>query len=291
MKISIITPSYNQGRFIARTLRSVADQGIAELEHLVMDGGSRDETVEVLRAAQPPVTWVSEPDAGQTDALNKGLRAARGDIIGWLNSDDVYYPGALEKVLEVFSRNPDVDVLYGMADHIDEHDRVMEPYPTEPWDPSRLSETCIICQPALFFRRSVVQRCGYPDVALHYCMDYEYWIRLAKSGMKFMYLESRLAGSRMYGENKTLGARVAVHAEINDMLRTHLGRVPERWLFNYAHAVVEGRVDRSRHPRKFLACLVLRSGIASLRWNRTLSPTLRRVLGEWSRTLFRRSGA
>jgi glycosyltransferase involved in cell wall biosynthesis len=286
MKVSVITPSFNQGRFIERTLRSVAGQGIGSLEHLVMDGGSTDETLAVLRAAGPAVTWRSEPDAGQTDALNKGLRAARGEIIGWLNSDDVYYPGAIQRVLEVFDSEPEVDVVYGAADHIDEQDRVIEPYPSEPWNPERLRETCFICQPALFFRRSVVDRCGLPDPALHYCMDYEYWIRLAGRGMRFLYLDEKLAGSRMYGENKTLGARVAVHAEINDMLRRHLGAVPDRWLFNYAHAVVEQRVDRARSPRLFVVCLILRSALAALRWNRSLSPALRRALAQWGRGLF-----
>jgi glycosyltransferase involved in cell wall biosynthesis len=289
MKVSIVTPSYNQGRFIARTLQSVAAQEVESLEHLVMDGGSSDQTVAVLRAAMPAVRWVSEPDSGQTDALNKGIRASTGEIIGWLNSDDVYYPGAIRRVLEVFEREPDVDIVYGNADHIDVDDRPIDPYPTEPWDPVRLLETCFICQPALFFRRRVVEQCGYPDVELHYCMDYEYWIRLARAGMRFRHVDARLAGSRMYGENKTLGARVAVHAEINDMLRRHCGRVPDRWIFNYAHAVVDARIDRSRYPRWYLARLVLHSTYAALRWNRSLSPALRKVLGGWSASLLGRA--
>lgn len=290
MRISIVTPSFNQGRFIGRTLQSVADQGVEGLEHLVMDGGSKDETVAVLQAFRPAVRWVSEPDRGQTDALNKGIRVARGEIIGWLNSDDVYYPGAVAAVLQVFAAEPDVDVVYGMADHIDADDVVFEAYPTEPWDAARLAESCFICQPALFFRRSAVDRFGLPDAALHYCMDYEYWLRLARGGARFRYLERKLAGSRMYADNKTLGARVAVHAEINDMLRAHFGRVPDRWLFNHAHAVVERSVERARHPRRFLACLVLHSALASLRWNRSLSPALRRMLGEWTGNLLRGTG-
>lgn len=291
MKISIVTPSFNQGRFIERTLLSVAEQDVEGLEHLVMDGGSNDETVAVLQAFRPAVRWVSEPDRGQTDALNKGIRAARGDIIGWLNSDDVYYPGAVAAVLRIFDAEPDVDVVYGMADHIDADDVAFEAYPTEPWDGARLTESCFICQPALFFRRSAVDRFGLPDAALHYCMDYEYWLRLARGGAKFRYLERKLAGSRMYADNKTLGARVAVHAEINDMLRRHLGRVPDRWLFNYAHALVESRIDRARHPRRFLLGLLLQSTLAALRWNRSVSPAMRRALGSWSGGVFARAGA
>ena len=185
MKVSIVTPSFSQVRFIERTLVSVAHQDIDGLEHLVMDGGSKDETVRVLRDFDPPVRWRSEPDRGQTDALNKGLREAAGEIIGWLNSDDVYYPGAIKRVLEVFEEHPEVDVVYGMADHIDENDRAFEAYPTEPWDLTRLQDTCFICQPALFMRRSVLERYGYPDDNLHYCMDYEYWMRLGLQGARF----------------------------------------------------------------------------------------------------------
>jgi len=287
VKISIITPSFNQGRFILRTLESVAAQGIDGLEHLVMDGGSSDETVEVLRAFSPAVRWVSEKDDGQTDALNKGLRASGGEIIGWLNSDDIYYPGAVARVLAEFAAHPEVDVVYGMADHIDVDDKVIESYPTEPWDPARLRETCFICQPALFFRRRVIERHGLPDVGLHYCMDYEYWLRLAEGGARFHYVEQKLAGSRLYGENKTLGARVAVHREINDMMKRLFGRVPERWIYNYAHAVVEPRIERGRSPRLFLLCLVLQVCIAALRWNRGLGPRMRAQLLEWWRNAYR----
>ena len=227
MKISVVTPSFNQGQFIERTLQSVASQTGAEIEHVVFDGGSTDDTVAILEHFSPPVRWVSEKDKGQTDAINKGIRASDGEIIGWLNSDDVYYPGALARVAGFFEANPGIDVVYGMADHIDLEDHAFEPYPTEPWDFARLKETC---QPALFFRRRVVERHGLLDESLHYCMDYEYWLRLGKAGTRFAYLEEKLAGSRLYAETKTLGARVKVHREINDMFKKLFGAVPDRWL-------------------------------------------------------------
>jgi glycosyltransferase involved in cell wall biosynthesis len=138
MKVSIVTPSFNQGQFIERTLQSVACQAGVEIEHVVFDGGSTDNTVEVLKNFSPPVRWVSKKDKGQTDAVNQGIRATDGEIMGWLNSDDIYYPGAVAHVVEYFDRHPEIDVVYGMADHIDLEDQVFECYPSEPWDFERL---------------------------------------------------------------------------------------------------------------------------------------------------------
>lgn len=271
MKISIITPSYNQGQFIERTLLSVASQTGGEIEHVVFDGNSNDNTVEILQKATSLNHWVSEKDKGQTDAVNKGILATSGEIIGWLNSDDIYYPGAIETVLDYFNKNPDVDVVYGMADHIDINDKPFETYPTEPWNFNRLKEVCIICQPALFFRRKVVEQHGLLDESLNYCMDYEYWLRLGKAGVRFGYLEKKLAGSRLYAENKTLGAKVKVHREINDMFKKKFGKVPTSWLFNYAHSVVENKIVREKNPIRYLSAILISTVHSSFHWNKRLS--------------------
>ena len=126
-----------------------------------------------------------------------------------------------------------------MADHIDISDFPFEQYPTEPWNFKRLKNTCFICQPALFFRRRVVESHGLLDISLQYCMDYEYWLRLGKEGVHFEYLPVKLAGSRLYAGNKTMGARVEVHREIKDMLKKMFGRTPRKWLFNYIIVVVK----------------------------------------------------
>jgi glycosyltransferase involved in cell wall biosynthesis len=281
MKVSIITPSFNQGQFIERTLQSVASQTGAEIEHVVFDGGSTDQTVEILTYFTPPVRWVSEKDNGQTDAVNKGISATHGDIIGWLNSDDIYYPGAIKSVVTFFANNPEIDVVYGMADHIDLDDQAFESYPTELWDFERLKETCFICQPALFFRRRVVNDHGLLDESFNYCMDYEYWLRLGKAGVKFSYIEEKLAGSRLYAENKTLGSRVKVHREINDMFKKLFGRVPDRWLFNYGHAVVDLEISRAVSPRLYVLKVALITVVSSLCWNFRVSLEMSKTIYGW----------
>jgi GT2 family glycosyltransferase len=278
MKVSVVTPSFNQGQFIERTLISVAGQTGVEVEHVVYDGGSVDDTLDVLKRFGHGVEWVSEKDRGQTDAVNKGIRATNGDIIGWLNSDDIYYPGAIKRAVAFFESHPEVDVVYGMADHIDLVDRAFESYPTEPWDFERLKETCFICQPATFFRRRVVEEHGLLDERRHFCMDYEYWLRLAKAGARFAYLEEKLAGSRLYAENKTLGSRLKVHAEINDMHKSLFGTVPERWLWNYAHAEIDPQIDREKSPRWYALRLMISIVITTLRWNGRITPSMKPYL-------------
>ena len=278
MKVSIITPSYNQGHFIERTLKSVANQTGGDIEHIAMDGGSTDNTIEILKQFSSSVKWVSEEDNGQADAVNKGIRMCDGEIIGWLNSDDMFYPGAIEKITDFFELNPDIEVVYGMADHIDKEDQAFEQYPTEEWDFERLKYTCFISQPALFFRRRVIEEQGLLDESLQYCMDYEYWLRLGKAGVRFAFLPEKLAGSRLYAENKTLGSRKKVHHEINDMLKKKFGRVPDRWLNNYAHVSIEPRLKGSQRSTRILLEFQVRTVIAALKWNRVVSNQMGRSL-------------
>ncbi len=266
--ISIITPSYNQGRFIERTVLSVIGQHVSGLEYVVIDGGSTDQTLEILKRYDDRLNWVSEKDRGQADAVNKGIKMTRGDIIGWLNSDDIYYPGALSAVISFFDSHPGADIVYGRADQIDIYDRIIEPYHIEDWNYERLKETCYICQPAVFFRRKVVERFGVLDDRLQYCMDYEYWLRLGKI-LPFFKTNSTLAGSRIYKETKTLGERIAVHKEINDMFKKRLGSVPSKWIFNYAHAIAdENGYDRMVKSEnfKYVTMLIYISILSFLKW-------------------------
>ena len=282
LRISVVTPSYNQGRFIEATIQSVLSQGIADLEYVIYDNQSQDETLGILSKYTPPVRWVSEPDRGQTHAVNKGICDTDGEIIGWLNSDDIYFLGAFKSVLDYFEAHPDIDVIYGDADHIDVDGQVIEAYYTEPWDLERLKDICYLCQPAVFFRRRVVERFGLLDERLRYCMDYEYWLRLGLGGARFGYLPEKLAGSRLYLENKTLGSKRKFHAEINDMLFRTLGKVPDRWLFNYAHAVLDERGPRSEQAH-FGLKVCLYTIRAALHWNHMVSYPMLQVFWRWGR--------
>ncbi len=265
LTVSIVTPSLNQGQFIERTLMSVANQNWPGIEHVVFDGGSTDNTIDILQKFSLPIKWVSEKDKGQSDAINKGIRTTEGDIIGWLNSDDIYYPDTIARIVTFFTEHPEIDLVYGQADHIDVNDRPFESYPTEPWNSERFNEVCFICQPAVFFRRQVVEQHGLLDESLHYCMDYEYWHRLAGAGVRFAYLEEKLAGSRLYADNKTLGSKVKVHREINDMFQRRLGAVPKRWLQNYAHITMHERLEGHMTSRMEFN---FRYFIAKLRWKK-----------------------
>ncbi|MBV9354378.1 MAG: glycosyltransferase [Chloroflexi bacterium] len=279
--ISIVTPSFNQGRYIERTIESVLGQDVPGLEYVIMDGGSTDQTVEILRRYDGRLRWTSGPDGGHSDAINKGIAATHGDIVGWLNSDDVYFPGALQRVVGYFAEHPEAEVVYGDAHHIDAEDHFIEHYPTEPWSYERLKELCFISQPATFLRRQVARDNGPLDTSLRYCMDYDYWFRLAGRGVRFSYLPELLAATRLHDEAATLAQRIECHVVTNDITRRHLGRTPDKWIFNYAHAVVERDGKHQAGKPWSTYALTAVSLYAALRWNRCVSPSMLRTLGRW----------
>jgi len=277
--ISVITPSFNQGKFIERTIQSVLSQNV-EVEYVIFDAASTDNTLNILKKYERQLKWISEPDAGQADAVNKGIRATKGDIIAWINSDDVYLEGALKQVHDFFEQNPTVDVAYGNAWYVDADDHTLNPYTTEPWDVERLKEVCFICQPAAFFRRRVIDRLGLLDASLQYCMDYEFWLRLGLGGAQFIHLPLYLACSRMYPENKTLGQKTAVHIETNNMLKKNLGHVPDSWLNSYAFHMADAMgYSQDVNKRRFFFQLASQSLKADLHWNKSINiKTLKRAV-------------
>jgi glycosyltransferase involved in cell wall biosynthesis len=203
-----------------------------------MDGGSTDGTIGILKEYGDRLEWVSEPDGGQASAINKGWRRARGTILAYLNSDDTYLPGAVENAVAALGAHSEAGAVYGEGYHVDESGAVIERYPTEAFDMSRLAETCFICQPTVFLRRDIVERLGYLDESLRYCMDYDLWIRLAHVS-PLVHLPEYLANSRLHADTKTLSQRVPVHAEILRTVHRHFGRVTSQWVYGHAHAVLQ----------------------------------------------------
>jgi glycosyltransferase involved in cell wall biosynthesis len=233
--VSIVTPSLNQGRFLRRTIESVLAQGHPRIEHIVRDGGSTDGSREILASYAGRIRWVSEPDAGQSAALNRGFAEARGEIFAYLNSDDVLRPGAVEAVVEHFRRNPTCDLVYGDADYIDEEDRVIGAYPTAAYSFDRLAEENLVCQPAAFWRARLARRVGPFNEALRYAMDYEYWLRVAEAGGRIEYLPRTLAASRLHPGAKTLAERRQVLREIFAVCDAQLGRVGRTYFIGLWH--------------------------------------------------------
>jgi glycosyltransferase involved in cell wall biosynthesis len=223
--VSIVTPSLNQGRFLRRTIESVLDQSHPQIEYVVRDGGSTDGSREILASYGHRLRWVSEPDGGQSAALNRGFAEARGEILGYLNSDDVLRPGAVETAVEHFRRNAECDLVYGDADYIDEDDRVIGAYLTAEYSFARLAEEDVICQPAAFWRARIARRVGPFNEALRYAMDYEYWLRIAQAGGRIEHLPRTLAASRLHPAAKTLAERKQVLGEIFAVCDAQLGRV------------------------------------------------------------------
>jgi glycosyltransferase involved in cell wall biosynthesis len=179
--VSIITPSYNQAAYLEATIRSVLAQDYASLEYLIVDGASQDGSLEIIRRyADRLAWWVSEPDGGQAEAINKGFQHARGEILAWLNSDDLYLPGAIQSALDALRANPQAGMVYGDAITIDPSGRPLNRLAFGDWGLSELMNFRVICQPAVFMRRSVLEQAGYLDASFHYMLDHHLWLRMAR---------------------------------------------------------------------------------------------------------------
>jgi len=200
--VSVVTPSYCTSRFIAETIESVKSQDYPCIEHLVMDGGSNDDTVDILKR-YPHLVWVSEPDRGQSHALNKGFSMAKGEIFGWLNSDDTYNPGIVSRAVLYLTNNPDMDMVYSDLNIIDDQSLPIRYCASRPFDLNALLSNNYIYQPTVFFRRAVYEELGGVDETLHYSMDREYWLRIGNQ-FKIGYIPYYVgANLRIYPGTKT----------------------------------------------------------------------------------------
>jgi glycosyltransferase involved in cell wall biosynthesis len=245
MKFSIITPSYNQGAFIERTIRSIHSQeGDFELEHLVMDGGSSDGTLAILRRHEDRLRWISGPDRGQSDAINKGVADTTGDLIAWLNSDDLYEPGALQAVAESYDAQP-FDWCFGNCRNIDEHDNEIrraiaryKRYQARHYSFRHLIRRDFVSQPATFFSRAAYDRVGPIDLSLHYSMDYDYWLRLGR-GSAPAFIDRTLASFRWHTQSKNGSLYRRAAWETFQTARRHARRTERVDLaFHFAHVMI-----------------------------------------------------
>jgi glycosyltransferase involved in cell wall biosynthesis len=205
-RVSIVTPSYNQGRFIEETIRSTLLQGYPNLEYIIMDGGSTDNSVEIIKKYEKWLAyWVSEPDKGQSDAINKGWRLAKGDVLAYLNSDDIYMPGAVQTAAAFFSRNPGADMVYGECRIIDEHSRPGRRFRTADFRIEKVlcGGPCVIPQPSAFIRKAIIAQVGLMDVDMDMAMDLDLWVRI---GLKhsIVRIPQVLSGFRLYPGTKTV---------------------------------------------------------------------------------------
>jgi glycosyltransferase involved in cell wall biosynthesis len=200
-KLSIVTPSYNQGQFLEATIRSVLLQGYPHLEYIIIDGGSTDESVAIIRKYERWLTfWVSEPDDGQTAAINRGLERSTGDYLGWLNSDDLYTKGAFGKAIGAFLKHPESIVVHGNRILLDADDRVFGCSPVPAFNPPE--EPCVVCSETAFWTRSVMDACGLLNSDLVFVMDLEFFSRLFQCG-KFVKLDDYLGYFRCHDFSKS----------------------------------------------------------------------------------------
>lgn len=227
-RISVATPSFNQASYMDQCVRSVREQEYPNVEHIVFDGGSTDGTLEVLRRYDGVVRWTSEPDKGQSDAINKGFLASTGDIVGWVNSDDWYLRGAFRLVADYFRAHPEADFVYGNCLFTDNEGQVIRRVRSTPyrWE-WLLFGGCMIPQPGTFMRRRVLEDCGLLDIRLRTLMDYEWWLRIAKKHQPH-FIDRYLAGFRVHAESISGAGRLDARwrEERWDSMQRHDARFP-----------------------------------------------------------------
>ena len=227
-RITVITPSFNQGIYIEQTIKSIHSQDYPNLEHLVVDGGSTDQTLDVLRKYEKQMHWVSEPDRGQTHAINKGLQGATGDVICYLNSDDLFTPGALLKVGGFFRDHPQAFWLTGKCQIIDQNGQEMRRPGTiykNFWLHGHslkvLSVMNYLSQPATFWRRGAFEQVGYLDERWYFTMDYDYWLRLGKH-YRLWFLDEYLACFRVHPASKGSSSAKSQFDEELEVAKQHV---------------------------------------------------------------------
>ena len=254
--VSVVMPSLNQAQFIDEAIDSVLTQSYQYIELIVADGGSTDGTQQILaawRARDTRLRWTSAPDSGPADAINNALKRVRGTLVGWLNSDDLYTAGAVARAAEVLTNDAMCLMVYGHGQHVDHAGRFLNQYPTLP--PSAglrsFAHGCFICQPTVFFRRSMVLLLGEFDTTLKTAFDFDYWLRaFGAFEERIRFLDAVRAKSRLHGACITSSMRRTVALEGARLVRHHLGTAPFNWLLDHFKEVKKsGMPDLQRYWR------------------------------------------
>jgi glycosyltransferase involved in cell wall biosynthesis len=250
-KVFVVTPSFNQGRYLRATIDSVLAQDYPNLDYFVSDGGSTDQSVDILRSYGDRLRWKSGPDDGQAAAVAEAWASSDADILAWLNSDDTYLDGAITAAVDHLLAHPEAAMVYGQAWYTNAAGRRVGPYPTKAFDRDLLRGECFICQPAVFVRREVFEVVDLPDTTLRYCLDYDLWIRISRH-FQVAYLEQFLATSRLHMENKTLGETDGAIREAILVSRRHFGSPHPNWTLMLAHHRLRHVARRLRMPNRRL---------------------------------------
>ena len=247
-KVSIITPSFNQGQFLEASIRSVLGQDYPNIEYIVVDGGSKDNSVEVIKKYQDRlVWWVSEKDKGHADALNKGFARATGEILAWLNSDDIYFPSAVSEAVAILQSRPEVGMVYGDADLIDDSGETVGQFGSKQTSYRQMLRGSVhIPQATTFFRTDVWKKVGPLDLSLFFSFDYDLWVRIAKVS-QVLYVPKRWAKFRIHGAGKTI---INDDRCYPDMLRV-LEREGGSWLSWLRLRMITRKILYSWLPWKF----------------------------------------
>ncbi len=235
--VTIAVPSFNQGRFLDDALTSIFQQEVP-VEVFVLDGGSSDNSVDVIRKWQHKLAgWRSHADDGQAAAINEGIAQGRAPYVCWLNSDDWFLPGGLAKLLDELEKYPDTPAVYGRSWNVVQKSGRQYPVWVEAFNERRLALRCIISQPATLIRRSAWETVGGVDAALHMAMDYDLWWRLFKSVGPLQFIDNFVAVNREHEDTKTKTQRRRHYQEAMQVVRKYYGRVPLKWWLAQPYAV------------------------------------------------------
>lgn len=233
--VSIITPSYNQARFLETTILSVLNQDYSNLEYIIVDGGSTDGSIDIIRKYEDRLAaWINEPDQGQSEAINKGFGLARGEILAWLNSDDLYYPLAVTEAVDMLLSTPQIGMVYGDTDLIDEKGQVRGKFKAKQTSFQRLMRGGVyIPQPAAFWRAELWNQVGPLDTSFYFAMDYDLWVRFSKVA-EMRYLPHLWASFRIHSAGKTTLSDDRCWPEMKRVYQREGGRIISVFMGKYA---------------------------------------------------------